>query len=252
MGEYVALSLYPVLARCAVLLRIRSLHLIHTYRWFAAYVLAGLLQEGAWLRGYPGDPRYGVWWANTAPLVIATSIAAVLELWKLTMSRYPGVKRIYSWLVPAVIVICAAGTILTAFDFWAIDWRPTIYRIALLAYRYTEAPLAIGCAFLLGWIIVFPERAPKNVKVHAVALTGNLATIAVGNAVIVLSHGYNLVAGPLMAIASVSFLLLWALCMSPGGERLNPPPPPGDDEIARVRARERELLNVRRFLRFRP
>lgn len=252
MVEYLALGVFPALARCAVLVRIRSSHLIHAYPWFTGYVLAGLLQEGAWLRGRPGDPRYGVWWTHTAPLVIAMSIGAALELWNLTMSRYPGVRRIYSWLVPAVIGVSVVGTALTAFDFWAIEWRPTIYRISLLTYRYTEAPLAIGCAFLLGWILVFPDQVPKNVKVHAFVLTGNLGTIVAGNAAIVLSHGYNRVAGPVMGLASASFFVWWAIVMSPEGETSNPPPPPGDEEVARLRARERDLLSVRRYLRFRP
>jgi len=253
MGGYLALlGIVPALARCAVLVRIRSSHLIDHYRWFAAYVVAGLLQEGAWFLGDPRSVGYASWWTHTAPFVIATSIGATVELWNLTMSRYRGVSRIYSWLVPAVITIIAVGTLLTAVDFWAIEWRPTIYRVFLLTYRYTEAPLAMGCAFSLVWALVFPEQAPKNVKIHAIVLTGNLTAVAAGNGAIVLAHGYNVVAGPAMAVISVSFFAVWAIFMTREGEISEPPRPLEDDEAARVRARERDLLNVRRYLRFRP
>jgi hypothetical protein len=252
MSEYLVLGLFPALARGAVLVRIRSLHLIRPYKWFAAYVVAGLIQGGAWLRGDHHSAPYAFWWIYTAPLIIGTSIAAALELWSLTMSRYEGVRRIYAWLIPAVIGICLCGTILTAFDFSFLDWRPTIFRISLLTYRYVEAALAIGCGFLFAWTLIFPEQVPRNAKIHAFALTGNLGAIAAGNALTILSNGYNIVSGPLTTITSAAFFVLWAILMSGKGEKHGSPPAPNENEVTRVRGRERQLLNVRRYLRFWP
>jgi hypothetical protein len=240
-----------VLAQCAVLIRIRSSHLILRYRWFGAYMIAGLIQNAAWLMGPPSDPRYGSWYVHTAPLRIATSLGAGVELWEMTMSRYSGVRRVYSWLVPGVIGLSITGTIATGFDFWDVGWRQTIYRLVVLAYRYTETPLAIGCALALAWVLVFPDQAPRNVKIHAWVVTLMLTLISASQAAILLANGRSRIASLVSTYGVAILLVLWAALISREGEVTTPPSAPSDDEMARVRALDRDLLNVRRYLRFR-
>lgn len=246
-----AFAIYAVLARCAALGRIRSSHLIRSYRWFAVYLLAGILQNGALLFYDRDDPHYAAWWTRTAPLVILASVAAVVELWFLTMSNYRGVERIYRWLLPVVAGLAIVVTLLATADVWFLAWKPTIYRIITLAFRYCASALTVACAFLACWAWVFFHQAPKNVKVHAVLMTLNLASLATGNTIIVLLGGRNRIAGPAMACVGASFFIAWALLVSrQGQERGAPPAPLSKDERGKLDARERELLRTRRFFKF--
>jgi hypothetical protein len=250
-GILLAFALYATLARCAALARIRSSHLIRPYRWFAIYLLAGIAQNGALLFKDRSDPWYAAWWVRTLPLVIVASIAAVIELWFLLMSNYRGVERIYSWLVPAVVGASIAVMLFATADVWILAWQPTIYRVLTLAFRYCESALTVACAFLACWAFVFFHQVPRNVKVHAVLLTVNLASLAAGNTVIVLLGGRNKIAGPAMASVSASCFVLWALLISSRGQAAGAPPAPlSEKEREQVDARERELLKTRRYFKF--
>jgi len=237
-----------VLIRCAVLIRIvSSSELRGRYRWFGAYIAAGILQNAAWLFGPPTSPPYGLWWTHVAPLVIVCAIAAAVELWCLTMSHYPKVGAIYHWLIPTIIgaglLVIALGTI----DLWLLDWRATVYRLSALAVRYSTSALAVVCGFLMCWALAFPRQIRRNVRIHGVILTANLATLAVGNTVAVLDRGKNLIAGRVMMFTTVFLLAAWALLISPDGESVPPPPSRSTPEdLERLASRERELLGARR------
>jgi hypothetical protein len=237
-----------VLVRCAVLVRLlSSSELRRRYRWFGAYIAAGILQNAAWLFGLPTSAPYGVWWTHVAPLVIICAIAAVVELWGLTMSHYPKVGVIYHWLIPAILgaglLVIALGTI----DLWLLEWRPTVYRLSSLALRYSASGLAVVCGSLMCWALLFPRQIRRNVRIHGVILTANLATLALGYTVAVLEGGKNLIIGRVMMFTTVFLLAAWALLISPGGENVpSPPPPSSPDDLGRLASRERELLSAGR------
>jgi hypothetical protein len=251
MRVILAFVLYATLARCAALARIRSSHLIRYYPCFAIYLLTGIFQNGALLFVNRDTPGYAWWWIHTAPIGIVASIAVVVELWFLIMSNYRGVERIYSWLVPVVVGACIAVTLVVTADVWFLAWQPTIYRVVTLAFRYNASALSVACFFLACWAFVFFHQVPRNVKVHAVLLTGNMASVAAGNSIIVLLGGRNLIAGPAMVCVSASCFVLWALLMSSRGQLGGTPPAPlTGKEREDMDARERELLKTRRYFKF--
>lgn len=237
-----------MLIRCAVLIRlVSSPELRSRYRWFGAYIAAGTLQNAGWLFGTAYSPAYGLWWTHIAPLVIVFAIAAAVELWGLTMSHYPKVGVIYHWLIPTVIgaglLVIALGTI----DLWLLEWRLTVYRLSSLAFRYSTSALAVVCGFLMCWALAFPRQIRRNVRIHGVILTANLATLAVGNTVAVLEGGKNLIAGRVMMFTTVFLLAAWALLVTPDGESVPPPPSRSSpDDLDRRASRERELLSAGR------
>ena len=214
-------------------------------------MVAGLLQNGAWAFGDPSNPGYGRWWVDTAPLVILTAAGATFELWALTMKRYPRVQRIYAWLIPTLLLLCFAVVAVATMDVWSPTWRPTIYGILSLRYRSTIAPLAIACGCVTIWGLVFPRQISRNVRIHALLLTGILATIAGGSVVAaILLHGNNRQASNATALISATFLALWAGLISRQGEgasqrRLT------EAELSELHQGEEDLDSARKFLRFR-
>jgi hypothetical protein len=244
---YLAFALLPALVRCAVLTRLVSANLLGRYRWFAAYIASGILQNAAWLFGPSTSPAYGLWWTHVAPLVIACAIMAAIELWCLTMSHYSRVSVIYHWLIPAVIGASLFFIALGTIDLWLLDWRATIYRLSSLAVRYSATALAVFCGFLMCWALLFPRQLRRNVRIHGVILTANFATLAVGYTVTVIDGGRNLIVGRVMTFITSALLAAWALVISPEGESVPPPAPPSTpDDLERLASRERELLSAAR------
>jgi len=231
------------LARLAPFLRACSLGFLKNYRWFILYLLAGVFQSFARLFGDRDTLGYAYWWIRTSPLVIAFSIAATCELWILVMQGYAGVRRIYSWLVPAFLGLAAALSLASAADLFLVSWRPTIFRILTLTVRYGASIEAGVCSLLFLWTLFFPEQISRNVRRHAAILSLNYIVISLSYFAIGMRNGRNGIIGYALNILASCLYLAWAMLITRGGETLPAPTRFDDDEIHRAK-RDFEDLNA--------
>ncbi len=245
MFAFLAFFVFSDIAKSAAILRAYSLRFFKTYRWFLLYLLAGIFQSFARLFGDRDTLGYAYWWIRTSPFVIAFSVAATAELWFLVMRRYPGVRRIYHWLVPAFLGLAAALTLLSAADFFLVDWRPTIFRILTLSVRYSASVEAVICSLLFLWTLLFPEQISKNVRRHAAILSLNYILTSLGYFAIGMRNGRNGIIGYALNLLGSGIYIAWTVLITRQGE--TPPPPHDfhDDEIRRAKRDFEDLAGAR-------
>lgn len=246
---YLAVFILGPLSRFTALTRAARLGMLPQFRWFACYLLAGILQGCARLAGEPVSLPYSTVWIRTAPFVILTSIAATIELWRMVMRSYPGVERIYHWLIPAFLGIAGVATALSAADLFLVEWRPTVFQTIRITYRYNASILLVICLLLFLWTLAFPQQISRNTRRHAALLSVNFLVVASSYFVIDIMNGKNTVTGPIMSVASAAVMFAWAALISLEGEEIPPTKPIDNEKANAAKRRQRDLADIKRILR---
>ena len=170
MGQWETILWYSYLAAAAgVLLRMLQYRIASTYRYLAWYLLA---QVGVGLALLPfsvNSNLYAVIYLGGETLYILLSIAAVLEIYRLTLADRPALAAFGR---RAVIYLLAASGLIAAAGFWLdAAVRP---GQSLILHRFwsvertVELMLVVALLAASAFLLWFPVRVRRNIVVYVV------------------------------------------------------------------------------------
>lgn len=198
-----------VIGASAVLLaRLAYTRLWRTYRFFAAYVGAQLLQSAALMTAEPGTNRYGWTYVASEFIIGICVVFATLEVYKLVLHGYVGIgrlgRRAVVWSLLLALAI-AAATVLP--DMGNANEEYQLLATVFVFQRAFYSALLLFVLFITAFLVWFPVPLSRNAAMHA----GVFAVFFVTTAIVLLVR--NAWGDGLREIVSTVYLGLYATCL---------------------------------------
>ena len=215
MDPRLAITICNALAHVAVLWRLVSASLVRKYPWFSVLVAVAFLQSFGWALGPPESHGYRYFWLYSTPLLLGLRVLAVVELWRLLISRNPHVRALYPILMPTIVVIAVTTSIASGVDLWGFA---STVRAMSLAIRFSASILAVVTVLLALFGRIFSEPLPRNAVRHALILSGYFTSLAIGHLLLHVTAAHPGLISAAMVGAGTAFYVLWAVLITPDGE----------------------------------
>jgi hypothetical protein len=238
MDPRLAITICNALAHVAVLWRLVSASLLRKYPWFSVLVAVAFLQSFGWALGPPESHGYRYFWLYTTPLLLGLRVLAVVELWRLLISRNPHVRALYPVLMPTIAVIAVTTSVASGVDLWGFGYT---VRAMSLAIRFSASILAVVTVLLALFGRIFSEPLPRNTVRHALILSGYFTSLAIGHLLLHITAAHAGLIGAAMVGAEAAFFVLWAVLITPDGEVSPEWAIPTNAEIGALDLREARL-----------
>ncbi|HZP64048.1 MAG TPA: hypothetical protein VFB28_11580, partial [Terriglobales bacterium] len=194
--------------------------LASSYAWFSAYLaFNALLGVGLQVAAAPNTRSYAIAWMATIPILLATLVAATLEIVRKIPRHYRGFgsfgRRRLRLLLQAAVAI---SLISSAIEAGGPKWTLLAFVIAL--HRITTTMLAIYLVLVAVFISRAPARFPHNLVIHSRLLAAYLlleSADMLWDNLIGGGHGSD-ISNMVLTGGSTALFVLWAVLMTPQGE----------------------------------
>jgi hypothetical protein len=208
-------------AKAALFARLAQTGLWKTYRFFAAYLAAQILEDGALMLARPGTNSYGWTYIVCEVIIGVCAVLAILEIYQFVFESYAGIstlgRRVLRWGLLLALAIAA----LTLYPDVAnrSEEYPTL-RYALVFQRALYSALLLFVLLVTAFLVWFPVPLSRNVVLHAGVFGASCVTAAL---VFLIRNALGpelreLVSSIQLAVYSVC-LLTWIIFLTPAGER---------------------------------
>ena len=206
--------------KAALIVRLWSLGLDRTYRWFSwflRYTLAVAIVE-FFVR--TGSTLYARIWFYSKPVEWTLGLLAVMELYALVMARYPGIATAGRWLVRATLPLAILVSVATLkLDFSNPLEKFPLLRLEMATHRTVVMAMALCVMLLLWFLLRFPIPLGRNVILHCSLYATYLSAEALGvlarNLLGTSASKPAYIGG---AIVGIFCLCMWTLRMNRAGE----------------------------------
>lgn len=215
------------------------------YAWFSALRVANILAMAACFFPYGSDVYMAIW-RGSRPVLNFLAVLAVLELWRMTMNRYPGINRIFNTIIPVFIGTSVVISLLCGADILGYSQLPTLRHALYIADRVTGMAVGVFCALLALFIHAYREPIKRNAQIHAVLLALEYSSIGIGLLVILLTGNTNI--GGLISIGNATianFVRCWLMTAAGEVDPILKPTTEGEIRAAQL-TRDAVILAFRR------
>jgi hypothetical protein len=203
--------------------RLAQSGLWRTYRYFAVYLAAQVLEAAALMVARPGTEIYGWIYVAFVPILGFSAVLAVLEVYQLVLRGYPGIgtlgRRVLSWSLVAALCIAAATL------YPDIANREEKYPILLYAHvfqRTLYSALLLFVLFITAFLVWFPVPLSRNVTLHAGVF--GVSFVSASMIFLVRNAGgpeFREIVSIIHLAVYAACLLVWIVFLTPEGERKN-------------------------------
>jgi hypothetical protein len=202
-------------------IRLFSLRLASTYRFFTAFLIISVLRAMAM---WPIDIRsatYPFVWKLTQPILWILYTLVVLELCSLIFKEYQGIQALGRWTVYGSL----AASVFLSTVILAPTWRNSSEPILstprfLMVERGIESALVLLLLLLLVFLVLLPIPLSRNVVIHSVLYAAFFVTSSLGILIVNL-RGFA-EAGRVVSVCVQGIFLFclvgWVTLLSPEGE----------------------------------
>ena len=216
----------------AALIRLISLGLPGTYRFFAGYLVLCLNGQISLFMLYGDWAVYIIAWVNIQCFACLMFVSVALEAYAAVAKGIKGFESVRPWLLN----LSLGGSLLIAVGSLIIDashrgWG-MILPNALLLYRFVYSIMALFLLIVLGFLRMFQQKPVPNLKIHLYVLCGYSAVFACWYSLTLLKHSSNMRNLSTTALfVSAVLLYVWTYRIRPAGEvKYVPPIMPGELE----------------------
>jgi hypothetical protein len=227
-----------------------------------AYLSADLI-----LKFIPGPATriYALAWMSSKPVILILWVLIVLELFRLVREHYPGIGAFALTLLLAALAIASVVAILSLGpDAKGIDWHRPALQLSVLLNRYVATVLTFFLFALAVFFHYYHAPIRPNVLRHAYILAGYFSVQATAmfltNLIGATTADTSRLAGAFgtdpmtrinrgLMIGSIGCFFAWAFLLTKRGERLPSSPRISPKALEMIERRDRELLEILRWLR---
>lgn len=241
-----------IVAESILLARLVRFDLHRKYRWFTAYIATDISCSLAmmWLTPDPRTNAYALAWFWTQPVLLALQLAVSVELYRMIADHYRNFDR----MRPRLFWTCLTGAVLVSalsllIYLRHVVWTQPILTSNLLAKRSVTFALGGFVVATASFVRLFPVPIRSNVTAHR-----RIATVYfLANAGYYFAMGVGLMrihaAGIALMVITGCCFAAWAALLKLGGEDVEEPPEPTEEEIDTHLQRGEELLDRVRQIR---
>lgn len=234
-------------ALIAVLIALTRRGLLKYYPMFGLFLAAKGTRSLCLLPLDEHDPRYGHWWAITAPVLMVLQMLVVLELTQKIVKHYPKLHHAAAKLIigSCLTVGAVVGAISTLLQFGTGEcaW----YVVAAIGACKMLDWVSLGAlAFLSLWLRLYRQPISRNVTWHRWLLVAYIG-LAPGIALMLSTVGQRQrylvdAANWALEITEICCCLGWTLALSQAGEAFPVVPKTISDEELAIREQAHQAV----------
>ena len=221
----------------ALVVRLFTLKLARTYRFFLSFLLIHTARGVIVLPFGLSSPAYEYIWKVTEPVTCVLYVLVVLELCSLAFKEYRGIQALGRWMIYGSLVLSLAFSIITLVPTWRSSQEPafSVQRF-LMVERGIDFCLVLLLLIVLASLVIFPVRLSKNMAIHSVLYSIYFMSLSTG-IFIANESGARLFSIMSAVLMGVMFLCLvaWVVLLSRKGEEIvmvmRGPLPVGEDQL---------------------
>lgn len=161
--------IFQYAAQLVLLLRLGTMGLAKSYRFFCLYLLVRLVKTSALLFLDRSTDAYGWTYVSFVPITGILVVLVVLELYGLVLRDHPGIVTLGRWVVSGGLVLAFVIAVVSLYP----DLGNPAEKYPILLYfnvfqRALDSALLVFLLLLTAFLVWFPVPLSRNIILHTI------------------------------------------------------------------------------------